>query len=161
LTSPPPPAVRWSKIGDIFAHRGTGRILKWDDNNALFNRTLEGFASLADGGLLFANFIDFDTIYGHCRDVAGYAAALEAFDRRLSDLLPRLNSDDRSDMARHRPHARADPRADGRWQSCSRDRGAHASFADVGASVASHLDIGAVADARSRAARFTSAINLC
>jgi phosphopentomutase len=145
------------KIGDIFAHRGTGRILKGDGNDALFDRTLEGFATLADGGLLFANFIDFDTIYGHRRDVAGYATALEAFDRRLSDLLPRLKSDDLLVIT-------ADHGCDPTWQGTdhtreqvpvlavggnqAREIGACASFADVGASVASHLDIGAVASGR-------------
>ena len=37
----------------------------------------------ADGDLVFTNFVDFDMVYGHRRDVAGYAAALEAFDARL------------------------------------------------------------------------------
>jgi phosphopentomutase len=74
------------KIADIFAHRGTGRNFKAEGNEALFDRTLEGAAMLADGGLLFANFIDFDSLYGHRRDVAGYAAALEAFDARFPEL---------------------------------------------------------------------------
>jgi phosphopentomutase len=82
------------KIGDIFAHSGTGRVLKANGNDALFDRTLEGLASLEDGGLLFANFIDFDTLHGHRRDVAGYAAALEAFDRRLPELIARLRPGD-------------------------------------------------------------------
>jgi phosphopentomutase len=56
----------------------------------LFQRTLDGCDALADGGLLFANFIDFDTLYGHRRDVAGYAAALERFDARLPELFARL-----------------------------------------------------------------------
>src|SRR4051812_3695948 len=46
--------VTIGKIGDIFAHSGTGRILKGDGNDALFDRTLEGFDGLNDGGLLFA-----------------------------------------------------------------------------------------------------------
>jgi phosphopentomutase len=75
------------KIADIFAHSGTGRVLKANGNAALFARTLEGASLLADGGLLFANFIDFDSEYGHRRDPAGYAAALESFDRRLPELL--------------------------------------------------------------------------
>jgi len=79
--------VTIGKIGDIFAHRGTGANLKATGNAALFDRTLEGMALLRDGGLLFANFIDFDQIYGHRRDTAGYAKALEAFDRRLPDCL--------------------------------------------------------------------------
>ena len=41
-------------------------------------------------GLIFANLVDFDTLYGHRNDVAGYAANLERFDSRLKDLLPRL-----------------------------------------------------------------------
>ncbi|MBK5957707.1 phosphopentomutase [Rhodoplanes elegans] len=82
------------KIGDIFAHRGTGREWPATGNAALFDRTLDGADALADGGLLFANFIDFDSLYGHRRDVAGYAAALEAFDRRLPALLARLRTDD-------------------------------------------------------------------
>lgn len=82
------------KIDDIFAHRGTGRVLKADGNMALFNRTLEGLDMLADGGLLFANFIDFDTLHGHRRDPASYATALEAFDQRLPELDVRLRRDD-------------------------------------------------------------------
>src|SRR5438477_2448409 len=58
------------KIADIFAHSGTGRVLKANGNTALFDQTLEGMKSLVDGGLMFANFIDFDTIHGHRRDPA-------------------------------------------------------------------------------------------
>jgi phosphopentomutase len=45
-------------------------------------------------GLLFANLVDFDTVYGHRNDVAGYARNLERFDRRLATLLPRLREGD-------------------------------------------------------------------
>src|SRR3954468_1675318 len=145
--------VTIGKIGDIFAHRGTGRVLKGDGNDALFDRTLEGLDTLGDGGLLFANFIDFDSIYGHRRDVAGYAAALEAFDRRLIELLGRLKSDDLLIVT-------ADHGCDPTWAgtdhtreqvpvlvlggSSSRPVGARASFADVGASVAAHLEMPAM-----------------
>src|SRR5690606_30102743 len=71
------------KIGDIFAHRGTGRELKAPDDMALFDRTLEAEGLAGDGDFVFANYVDFDTLYGHQRNVPGYAAALEAFDRRL------------------------------------------------------------------------------
>ena len=47
-----------------------------------------------DGDLVFANFVDFDTLFGHRRDIAGYAAALEAFDRRLPEALARLKPGD-------------------------------------------------------------------
>jgi phosphopentomutase len=47
-----------------------------------------------EGALIFTNFVDFDQEYGHRRDVAGYAAALEAFDGRLPELIARLRPDD-------------------------------------------------------------------
>ncbi len=82
------------KIGDIFTHRATGREVKAAGNMLLFNAMLSAIPSLHDGGLLFANFVDFDSEYGHRRDVAGYAAALEAFDRRLAELEALLMPDD-------------------------------------------------------------------
>lgn len=142
--------VTIGKIDDIFAHRGTGRNIRGDGNAALFDVTLEGLASLADGGLLFANFIDFDTLYGHRRDVAGYAAALEAFDARLPDLLNRLRSDDLLIIT-------ADHGCDPTWSGTDHTReqvpiltfgakattpiGRRTGFADIGATVAMHLDL--------------------
>jgi phosphopentomutase len=86
----------WSigKIADIFAHRSISRKLKAEDNNALFDRTLEAIDAAADRALVFANFVDFDMLYGHRRDVIGYAAALEAFDRRLPELEAQLRPGD-------------------------------------------------------------------
>ena len=149
--------VTIGKIGDIFAHRGTGRVLKGDGNNALFDRTLEGFAMLRDGGLLFANFIDFDSLYGHRRDIAGYAGALEAFDTRLSDLMPCLKSDDLLIIT-------ADHGCDPTWSGTDHTReqvpvlvlggdsfseiGPRSSFSDVGASVAAHLNLDGVSNGR-------------
>lgn len=78
--------VTVGKIGDIFTHRATGREVKAAGNMPLFDAMLSHIPSVHDGGLLFANFVDFDSEYGHRRDVAGYAAALEAFDRRLAEL---------------------------------------------------------------------------
>ncbi len=82
------------KIGDIFAHRGTGTILKGANDGALVDRTLEAAAQAGDGALVFANYVDFDTLYGHRRDVAGYAAALEAFDARIPELISVLTDGD-------------------------------------------------------------------
>lgn len=141
--------VTIGKIDDIFAHRGTGRNLRGHGNDALFNATLEGLDGLADGGLLFANFIDFDTKYGHRRDVTGYAAALEAFDARLPELLGRLRSDDLLIITAD--HG-CDPTWSGTdhtreqvpilsWTSLSTPIGGRAGFADIGASVAKHLDL--------------------
>ena len=78
--------VSIGKVGDIFAHRGTGREVKAAGNDACLSAAIEAFAALSDGGLVFANLVDFDSEFGHRRDVAGYAAALEAFDRRIPDI---------------------------------------------------------------------------
>jgi phosphopentomutase len=139
------------KIADIFAHSGTGRVFKADGNNALFDRMLEACNSVADGGLLFANFIDFDTIYGHRRDPAGYANALEDFDRRLPELLGRMKPDDLVIVT-------ADHGCDPTWPGTDHTReqipvlawspsisaesvGRRNTFADVAATVAAHLDL--------------------
>jgi phosphopentomutase len=86
--------VSLGKIGDIFAHRNTGREVKAAGNMALFDRLVAETASLPEGGLLFANFVDFDSEYGHRRDVPGYAACLEAWDRRLPEFRSLLKPGD-------------------------------------------------------------------
>ena len=73
------------KIADIFAHQGISRVIKATGNEALMGATLATMEEAADGDLVFTNFVDFDMLYGHRRDVAGYAAALEAFDQSLSE----------------------------------------------------------------------------
>ena len=82
------------KIGDIFAHSGTGHELKADGNMALFDATLGALRDAPDGSLILSNFVDFDTLFGHRRDVAGYAAAIEDFDRRLPELEAALKPGD-------------------------------------------------------------------
>ncbi len=82
------------KIGDIFAHRFTGTEKKGASNDEHFDILLASLPNLADGGLIFANFVDFDTEFGHRRDVSGYAACLEAFDARLPELYALLQPDD-------------------------------------------------------------------
>ena len=86
--------VSIGKIGDIFAHVDTGRERKGATNDANLDLVLEALENLADGGLIVANLVDFDTDFGHRRDVAGYAACLEAFDRRLPEVMGRLRPDD-------------------------------------------------------------------
>lgn len=80
--------VTVGKIGDIFAHRATGTEVKPFGNQAMVEAALEAWDGLPDGGFCFVNLVDFDTEYGHRRDIPGYAAALEAFDR----LLPRIEA---------------------------------------------------------------------
>jgi phosphopentomutase len=82
------------KIADIFAHQGIGRLIKANGNMELFEATLKAMDEADDGDLVFTNFVDFDMLFGHRRDVPGYAAALEAFDQRLPDLDRQLKPGD-------------------------------------------------------------------
>lgn len=78
--------VAIGKIGDIFAHQGTTQEISADGNMALFDATLKAMKETGNSSLIFTNFVDFDMLYGHRRDVIGYANALEKFDERLPEL---------------------------------------------------------------------------
>jgi phosphopentomutase len=82
------------KIADIYANQGITKKIKASGNAALFDATLEAMADSGDRSIIFTNFVDFDMLYGHRRDVPGYAAALEYFDRRLPELLDSMRPDD-------------------------------------------------------------------
>lgn len=139
------------KIGDIFAHRGVTEVRKGAGNMALFDQALSAMDDAQDGDLVFANFVDFDTLFGHRRDVAGYAAALEAFDRRLPEAIRRLRPGDLLVLT-------ADHGCDPTWSGTDHTRervpaiglapglkggsaGLRASFADIGETVAEHLGL--------------------
>jgi phosphopentomutase len=107
LTTPPPAAtvldklvadsgevISIGKIADIYAHKGITKKIKATGNAALFDATLDALKDTADRSIVFTNFVDFDMLYGHRRDVEGYAAALEYFDERLPELLELMNDDD-------------------------------------------------------------------
>jgi len=81
------------KIEDIFAGRGIGRARHSRDNSEGMRLIGEELAATTRG-LIFANLVDFDTLYGHRNDLSGYAAALESFDRELGGLLPELGAGD-------------------------------------------------------------------
>ena len=82
------------KIGDIFSRRGIATLAKGKDDMALVDATVAALKTAEDGDLVFANYVDFDTLYGHGRDVSGYARALEAFDARLPEVFAALRPDD-------------------------------------------------------------------
>ena len=81
------------KISDIFAHQGIDESRPTGSNDEGITRTLEAMAEISEG-LLFTNLVDFDSLYGHRRDPEGYAACLQAFDRRLPELLDALGPHD-------------------------------------------------------------------
>jgi phosphopentomutase len=139
------------KISDIFAHQGVSKVLKGAGNDQLFDKTLEAMDLARDGDLVFANFIDFDSLYGHRRDVPGYAAALEQFDRRLPEMVDRMKEGDLLILT-------ADHGCDPTWRGTDHTRenvpviatgpgiagrgvGGRRTYADIGESVADHLGI--------------------
>lgn len=139
------------KISDIFAHQGVTQVLKGAGNDALFDKSLEAMQQAKDGDLVFTNFVDFDSLYGHRRDVPGYAAALEQFDRRLPEMIASLREGDLLVLT-------ADHGCDPTWKGTDHTRenvpilatcpslpgqsvGARKSFADIGESIATHLEI--------------------
>ena len=143
------------KIADIFAHRGITRAIGAKDNKAVFDATIAETKRAPDGSLVFANFVDFDTLYGHRRDVPGYAAALESFDARLPEFRARLRPGDLALIT-------ADHGCDPTWTGTDhtrelvpmlwlgpgiapRDLGQRATFADMGQTVARHLGLSPLA----------------
>ncbi len=86
--------VSIGKIGDIFAHRHTGAERKGKSNAEHIAMIREALAGAPDGALIVANLVDFDTEYGHRRDVAGYAASLEAFDAQLPSIQAAMRDGD-------------------------------------------------------------------
>ena len=81
------------KIEDIFNHRGLSRSVHSVGNEACVDTTIDFLKKPNWKGLLFANLVDTDMLYGHRNDVKGFAGALEAFDRRLPEILRYLGDD--------------------------------------------------------------------
>ena len=139
------------KVADIFAHQGVTRTVQATGNSALFDATLKALAGAPDGALIFTNFVDFDMLYGHRRNVAGYAAALEQFDARLPEIDALLSPGDLV-------VATADHGCDPTWPGHDHTRehvpvlafgpgitpeslGVRQTFADIGQTLARHLGI--------------------
>ncbi|WP_422393052.1 phosphopentomutase [Neomoorella humiferrea] len=138
------------KIKDIFAGRGISRWIHTHDNMDGIDQTCN-FMREGGRGLIFTNLVDFDMRYGHRNDVTGYAGALEAFDRRLPELIEALNEGDVLVIT-------ADHGCDPTTPSTDHSReyvplliygnkirkiniGVRPTFADLGATVAEMLDV--------------------
>ena len=81
------------KIYDIFAHRGTTEYTYTKGNTDGLNKTM-AYADRDFHGLCFINLVDFDMLYGHRRNIDGYAAALTEFDAWFADFMQKLGEDD-------------------------------------------------------------------
>jgi len=83
------------KIGDLFGHRGLSHEIYTQSNEDGVDRTLDSLLKYhGQKGLIFVNLVDFDMVYGHRRNTAGYAGSLEAFDRRIPQILQTMATDD-------------------------------------------------------------------
>lgn len=82
------------KISDIYAGQGITKKVKASGLEELFNTTLAEVKTAQKGSLVFTNFVDFDMVWGHRRDVEGYATGLEYFDKRLPEIQNILEEDD-------------------------------------------------------------------
>jgi phosphopentomutase len=144
------------KIGDIFSMRGIGALHKGKSDADLFEHLVRLGSEAEPGSLTFANFVEFDTLYGHPRDVAGYARALEWFDAGLPHFFANLRPGDlviftadhgNDPTFRGTEHTRERVPVVG-WGMGLREVGL-CGFIDVGASVATHLGVGAHGPGRS------------
>lgn len=139
------------KIADIYAHSGPTHVIKANGNEALYEVTISHMNEVGNGGLMITNFVDFDMLFGHRRDVAGYADALEKFDKYIPDFISKLRSDDLLILT-------ADHGCDPTWAGTDHTReqvpvlcygpnlapgkvGTLSTFADIGASIAEHLGL--------------------
>jgi phosphopentomutase len=164
LTTPPPAptvldklvegggeVISIGKIADIYAHQGITRKIKATGNAALFDATLTALDEAPDRSIIFTNFVDFDMLYGHRRDVSGYAAALEYFDSRLPELESKMQDGDILILT-------ADHGCDPTWRGTDHTRehipviaagkpvqagsiGKRRTFADIGQSLAKYFDL--------------------
>ena len=143
--------VSVGKIGDIFAHRDTGLELKGGSNDEHVDLTLRALRDTGDGGLIFANLVDFDTEFGHRRDVRGLRrlsggvrrAACRRSRRRCARA---ISASSPPITATIRPGAATTTRASTRRSSPSATRqpkpiGERATFADIAETVAAKLGL--------------------
>jgi phosphopentomutase len=93
LTAAGVPVVAIGKIQDLFAGQGIPHSVHTASDDEGMDAVMAEM-EITPRGFLFANLVDFDTLYGHRNDVSGYAANLERFDARLAQVLPRLQEDD-------------------------------------------------------------------
>jgi phosphopentomutase len=147
------------KISDIFAGNGISKKYKATGISELFDVTLQAMQDAGDQSLVFTNFVDFDSEFGHRRDVAGYANALEYFDRRLPEVLAQMQDGDILILT-------ADHGCDPTWPGSDHTRenvpvlvygkdikpgslGLRDTFADIGQSLCGHFGLSPVEFGRS------------
>lgn len=147
------------KVADIYAHQGISKMVKASGNESLFKTFIDEARIAPDKSITFVNLVDFDMVYGHRRDVIGYAKALEDFDSWLPAFEQVLKPGDIAIIT-------ADHGCDPTWAGSDHTRecvpviafgpgipagaiGKRDSFADIGQTIAKHLGLPALAYGKS------------
>lgn len=143
--------IALGKISDIFAAQGVSRLVKGADNMALFDALLNVADEAGDKSLTFVNFVDFDMLFGHRRDIKGYSNALHELDARLPEFMAKLKEGDMVVVT-------ADHGCDPSWHGSDHTREhipmiffgpavkpqelpISETFSDIGATLAKHLGV--------------------
>lgn len=143
------------KVADIYAHQGITKTIKAVGNPELFATFIKEADKAPDHSITFVNLVDFDMLYGHRRDITGYAKALEDLDSWMPDFEKIMKPGDIAFIT-------ADHGCDPTWQGSDHTRehvpaiafgpgvtpgpiGIRESFADIGQSIAKHLSLPALA----------------
>lgn len=151
LTASGGEVVSIGKIADIFANQGITKKVKATGIDDLFNATCTAFKEVGDHSIVFTNFVDFDSSFGHRRDTAGYAGALEQIDSLLPELMHMMDKDDLLIIT-------ADHGCDPTWHGTDHTRehipvlvygknikagslGLRETFADIGQTLADYFDL--------------------
>lgn len=140
------------KIRDIFNGRGVSEAVHTENNDDGITKTIEAMSMDFDG-LIFTNLVDFDSKFGHRRDPEGYGKAIEAFDRRLPEIIGSMRDEDIlimcSDHGNDPVHSGWDHTREyifglvtGSKVKPGTDLGTRNTFADIGATVADILTDG-------------------
>lgn len=139
------------KVADIYANNGITKLVKANGNEALFRAFINEAKDAPDKSLTFVNLVDFDMVYGHRRDIPGYAKALEDFDSWLPEFEKIMLPDDICVIT-------ADHGCDPTWLGSDHTRefvpviafgpsvkagpiGIRETFADIGQTISKHLGL--------------------
>jgi phosphopentomutase len=161
------PVLSIGKVKDLFAGRGVSASVH-TASDAQGMEAVERAVGEAPPGLVFANLVDFDAMYGHRNDAAGYAANLERFDERLSRLLPLFRGEDLLVLTADHGNDPTTPSTDhsrefvpllayGARVQAGANLGDRATFADLGQTLAEIFGVGPLARGRSFLAEMTGA----
>jgi phosphopentomutase len=155
LTRERVPVIAIGKVKDLFAGRGVSGAFPTASDDEGMTRVVETMKS-QDSGLIFANLVDFDTVYGHRNDVEGYARNLERFDERLPAVVNGLRTSDLLVITADHGNDPTTPSTDHSREyvpvllTGSRVRrgasiGTRATFADLGQTLAANFGVGPLA----------------